>query len=94
MQVPEVVKAGNRGVEAWLFFVSGIMIDGVGFRGRVGPGAGNTVGQYRADLVQRKAVVHAVREKVAIGTFPAGTLDQIADVKIKTMSVFICHENK
>jgi hypothetical protein len=78
-------------VEAFLFFVSEVLIDGVGFRGRVGPGAGNAVGQYRTDFVQRQAVVHAIRETVTIGTIPARALYQVADVKIKTMSVVICH---
>lgn len=75
----------------FLFFVLGFLKDGVGFNGRVTARAGNAIGQYRTDFVQGQTIVHAIREKVTVSTRPARASYQVADIKIKTMSIVVCH---
>ena len=43
------------------------------------------------NLVQRETVVHAIGKKIAVYTFPARALYQVADIKIKAMSEVVCH---
>lgn len=54
--------------------------------------AGNTIGQDRSDLVQRKATVHAIWEQVTIDALSTRALHQVSDVEVETVSVIVCHD--
>jgi len=43
------------------------------------------------DSVQGDARFHAIGKEVTIATPPAGAFYQITDIKIKAMSIVICH---
>jgi hypothetical protein len=83
---------GNGDADGFLIFVSGFLKDSTRLHGRIRSRAGNAIGQHAADLVQRDTAVHAIGKKITVDTPAARAFHQVADIKVKAMSVFIGHE--
>jgi hypothetical protein len=77
--------------DGFLIVVSGFLKDRTRLHGRIGSRAGNAVGQDAADLVQQDAAVHAIGKKIAVDTPAARAFHQVADIKVKAMSVVVGH---
>jgi hypothetical protein len=46
------------------------------------------------DSIQRDTAFHAIGKKVTVDAPAAGAFYQIADVKIKTVSIIVCHDRE
>jgi hypothetical protein len=86
-----LVTLGSSGTAVIVSFVFGFLEYGIGLNGRMGTRAGNTVGQNRSNPVQGEAAVHAIGEKIAVNALPTRAFHQVTNIKIKAMSVLICH---
>lgn len=74
-----------------LFFLAGVLENGLGFQGRVGMRTGDTGGQRGMDPIQWQAFVNAIGKAFTVNTLSAWALHQVANVEVEAISVFFCH---